>query len=244
MPWSLSFPRSGLCPGGVNSRDESTAWRPNLLLWASPYHSPAVPRDLSFFLCGDNLDLVCSEAEKFETVCNRGTNIIAIFSDPTGEHEKVYTAEQSNVCTDCLAYGNDEHIQRKRGLWIFGAGASRKRFHIAFAGGESEEATLMIDQVFHLVGAQLLRAKKIDEDPRVEITGACAHGDSAGRGEAHGGVDGFAMVKSAETCSVAKMRENGSFGQLRAEVMNERFIGEAMETIASNTRVEVALRDW
>ena len=78
-----------------------------------PYHSPAVPRDLSFFLCGDNLDLVCSEAEKFETVCNRGTNIIAIFSDPTGEHEKVYTAEQSNVCTDCLAYGNDEHIQRK-----------------------------------------------------------------------------------------------------------------------------------
>ena len=52
------------------------------------------------------------------------------------------------------------------------------------------------------------------------------------------------IVKSAETCSVAKMRENGSFGQLRAEVMNERFIGEAMETIASNTRVEVALRDW
>ena len=100
------------------------------------------------------------------------------------------------------------------GRWIVGAGAIFKRLHIAFATGESEEAALMIDQVFHLVGAQFLRAKKIDKDPRVEITGARAHRDSTGGSEPHGGVDRYAIAKSAETCSVAEMREDGSFGQL------------------------------
>jgi hypothetical protein len=102
----------------------------------------------------------------------------------------------------------------------------------------------MIDQIFNLVGAELLRAKKIDKDPGIEISGACAHRDSTGRGEAHCGVDRYPIAKSAETCSIAEMREDGSFGKLRAEVMNERLVRETMETIASNTRVEVALREW
>jgi hypothetical protein len=38
------------------------------------------------------------------------------------------------------------------------------------------------------------------------------------------------------------MREDGSFGKLFAEVMNERLIGEAVETITSNPFVKVALR--
>ena len=39
------------------------------------------------------------------------------------------------------------------------------------------------------------------------------------------------------------MREDGSLGKLRAEVMNERLVRETVETVASNTRVEVALRE-
>ena len=144
---------------------QNTKGHRGLLLSGLPHHSPAVARDLLLFFCGDNLDFVCSEAEKFEAVCNRGTNVIAVFSDPTGEDEKVHPTEQSRVCTDYLAYRNGEHIQRKRGVWIVGAGAIFKRLHIAFAGGEGEEAALMIDEIFHLVGAELLRAKKIDKDP-------------------------------------------------------------------------------
>ncbi len=86
--------------------------------------------------------------------------------------------------------------------------------------------------------------KKIDKDARIEIAGARAHGNSAGGSEAHGGVDRYSVAKSAETRSVAEMREDGSLGKLRAEVMDERFVGEAVETVAPNTRVEVALRKW
>lgn len=222
---------------------QNTKGHRGLLLSGLPHHSPAVARDLLLFFCGDNLDFVCSEAEKFEAVCNRGTNVTAVFSDPTGEDEKVHPTEQSRVCTDYLAYRNGEHIQRKRGVWIVGAGAIFKRLHIAFAGGEGEEAALMIDEIFHLVGAELLRAKKINKDPGVEISGPRAHRDSTGRGEAHGGVDRHPIAKSAETCSIAEMREDGPLGKLRAEVMNERLVRETMETVASNTRVEVALRE-
>lgn len=215
----------------------------SLLLSGLPHHSPAVARDLLFFLCGDDLNFVCSEAEKFEAACNRGTNIVAVLSDPAREYEKVDAAEQSNVGTDYLAYGKGEHIQRKLGVWIVGAGAIFQRLHIAFASGECEEAALMVDQIFNLVGAESLRAKKIDKDTRIEISGACAHRDATGRAEAHGGVDRYPVAKSAETCSIAEMREDGSFGKLRAEVMNERLVREAVETIASNSRVEVALRE-
>ena len=36
---------------------------------ASPgHHSATVARDLQFFLCGDNLNLVCGEAKELKTV--------------------------------------------------------------------------------------------------------------------------------------------------------------------------------
>lgn len=59
-------------------------------------------RDLLFFLIGDTFDLVCREAEKFEAVRNCGTHIIAVFSDPAGEHQNVHAPEQGYVCTSAL----------------------------------------------------------------------------------------------------------------------------------------------
>jgi len=40
------------------------------------------------------------------------------------------------------------------------------------------------------------------------------------------------------------MRKNGTFGKAFAEVMHQRFIREAVEPVASNTGVEVALGKW
>jgi len=100
----------------------------------------------------------------------------------------------------------------------------------------------MIKQTFKLVSAELLGAQQIEEDARVEITGTGAHRDATGWGEAHGGIDRYSIAKSAEACSVTKMRQDGSLGKLRAEVMHERLVGETVETITSNACVEVALR--
>ncbi len=83
-----------------------------------------------------------------------------MLADAAGEDEKVHAAEQSNVGADYFADGDGKYIQRELGAWIARAGALFKRFHIALAGGESEEAALMIEQIFNFVGAELLRCAR------------------------------------------------------------------------------------
>ena len=78
-------------------------------------------RDLLFFLCGDDLDLVRGEADRFEAICSRGTNVLAVLSNAASENKQVHSAEQRNVRADCLAHGYGKDIQRKRGFWIVGA---------------------------------------------------------------------------------------------------------------------------
>ena len=87
-------------------------------------------------------------------------------------------------------------------------------------------------------------AQKVKQDARIEIAGARAHRDTAGGSKAHGGVDRHSVAKSAQARSVAEVREDRSFRQLRAKVMHQRLVGETVKTIATNACVEVALRKW
>ena len=161
--------------------------------------------------------------------------------DAAGEDKKVHTAEESDVCPDYLAYRNGKDIQSKSGLQVVGAGTFFQHLHITLAGRESTQAALMVEQIFKFVGAELLIAQEIEEDARVKIAGACTHRDAAGRSEAHGGVDRYSVAKGAQAGSVSEVRQDGSFGKLRAEVMHQGFIRKTVETIASNSCVEVAL---
>lgn len=58
------------------------------------HHSAAVTGDLQFFLCRDNLNLVCGKTKELETVSCYGSNVIAVLSDATGEDEQVDTTEK------------------------------------------------------------------------------------------------------------------------------------------------------
>src|ERR1700674_5764728 len=139
-----------------------------------------VTRDLLFFLCGDNLNLVCREVERFEAVRSCRPNVIAVLPDAAGKDEKVHAAEESNVCTDSLAYGNRKDIQRESGARLVAADTLFQRLHIAFAGRKSEEAALMIEHIFKPVGIQFLGAQKIQEDAGVKIATTSTHRDASG----------------------------------------------------------------
>src|SRR5271170_1090342 len=99
----------------------------------------------------------------------------------------------------------------------------------------------MVQQILKLVGAQLPISHEVEENTRVEIARACAHRDAARRREPHGGVDGPSVAQSAEAGSIAEVRENRSFGKPRAQPTHQRLVGEAVETIPSNSYIEVAL---
>ena len=160
-----------------------------------------------------------------------------MLSDAAGEDEKVDTTEKCHVCADYLAHGSGKNIQRKSGVGIVGAHPLFKLPHIALAGRETKKAALMIEQIFKLIGAEFLIPQKVKEYARVEIAGARPHWYAAGGSEAHGGVDGYSVAKRAEACSVAKVREDGSPGKSRAEMMHDST--DAL-TLVSNVRVRVS----
>src|SRR6202521_4457563 len=102
----------------------------------------------------------------------------------------------------------------------------------------------MIEHIFKLVGLQLLGAQKIEEDAGIKIATTSTHRNAACRSEAHSGVDGNSVAKSAEARSVTEVRKDGSFGKLLSEMMHQRLVRKTMKTVATNTCVVIALREW
>src|ERR1700729_4044832 len=98
----------------------------------------------------------------------------------------------------------------------------------------------MIEKIFKVVSVELLIAQQIKEDARVEVARARTHRNATRGSEAHRSVNRYPVSKSAETCAVAQMRKDGSFGKLRPEVINHRLIRNAVEAIALTPCVEIA----
>src|SRR5712675_1960524 len=94
------------------------------------HHLATAACDLLFFLCGNNPDLLRSEAEKLEALCSCGPDALAVLSDATCEHKKVDTAKKSDVCANYFAYGKSKDIQRERRMRIVGAGTFFQRANI------------------------------------------------------------------------------------------------------------------
>ena len=197
-------------------------------------------RDLLFFLSGNNLNFVCREPQGFKPFRGRRPNVVAVLSDAAGEDHNIYTAQQSHVGADHLAHRDSKNIQRQSGFRVAGAGALFQGLDVALAGRETEKATLMIQQSFQLVGVELFIAQKINDHARVEITRPRAHRNAASGSETHRSVDRYPVSQRTETRSVPQVRKDGALGNLCAEVMHQRFIGNTVEAIAPNSRVEVA----
>ena len=178
-----------------------------------------------FFLGGDNFDFVGGEAEKVESAGDCVANGITVFTDTAGEDEQVDPAEKGDIRADRFAHGSGEDVERENGAGIVGVGALFESPYIALAKGESVEAAAVIDQILERIGAEFFGSHKIEKNAGIEIAGTRAHGNAAGWGEAHGGVNGDAIAQRAEACSVAEMSEDGAAGKLIAEVIDERFVG-------------------
>src|SRR5271168_14454 len=101
----------------------------------------------------------------------------------------------------------------------------------------------MVQQILKLVRAQLLISHEVEQNARIEIAGAGAHRDAARGREPHGCVDGPSVAQSAEAGSVSEVRENSSLRKPRAQPTHQRLVGKAVETVASNSYVEIGLRN-
>jgi len=197
--------------------------------------------DLSLFLRRDNLNLVWSQAKKFEALRCCGSNVIAVLSDASREDEKIRTSQQSRVSPDRFSYRDGKYIQSKTGIWIIRADAFFERFHITLAGRESEKTAPMIEQILKFVGVELRISHEVDEDAGIEVARSGCHWNAARGSEAHRSVDRDPASKGTEARSIPQMRKNRSLGKPRTEVMHQRLIRNPVEAIASNPCVEIVV---
>src|ERR1700683_437198 len=98
----------------------------------------------------------------------------------------------------------------------------------------------MVEQIFEALGVEVLIAQQIKDDARVKIPRACSHRNPAGGSESHGRIDRGPVSQRAQARSITKMRKNGPSRKLRAEIMHQRLIRNAVETITANPSLEVA----
>src|ERR1700692_3533134 len=100
----------------------------------------------------------------------------------------------------------------------------------------------MIQQILKLFGIEFFVAQKVEKNARIEISRARPHGNPTSGSQPHRRVDGHTISHCTEARSIPQVRKNCLPGKLRAEVVDQRFVGNAMEPIALNSRVEVAAR--
>ena len=150
--------------------------------------------DLLFFLGGDDLDFVWSQAEEAEAVGDGSADRFAVFADAARENEQIDAAKERNAGAYDFADGGDEGVECELRAGIIFGGAILQGFHVAFAAGKSVQTAFVVDQVFDLVGGEIFCAQKVEDHAGIKITAAGAHGDAAGGSEAHGGVDGLAVA--------------------------------------------------
>ena len=101
----------------------------------------------------------------------------------------------------------------------------------------------MIEHLFQLVDVEFLCAQQVQQDSGIEITTASPHGYASSGRKPHGGVDRYSVTDGAQAGPISEVGKYGSFGKMRTEMVNQRFVGESVKTIASNSCFEVALGD-
>lgn len=185
------------------------------------HQSATVARHLSLFLGGNNLNLVCSQAEKLKSVSGCRPNVVTVLTDTTCEDEKINPAQKSSVRADYLANGDGKNFQRKNRPCVIGLDALLESLYVTLSGRKSEKAALMVEKVLKRVRTQLLVAQKIKQHSRIDVAGPGAHRNATRGREPHSGVDRHSTANSAEAGSVTEMREDGSLGKLLSKVMDK-----------------------
>ena len=148
-----------------------------------------------------------------------------MFADSAGEDEEVDPAEKGDIRADRFAHGSGKDVEGEDRAGIIRVGALFESPYITLARGEGVQAAAVIDQILERIGAEFFGSHKVEKNAGIEIAGTGAHGNAAGWGEAHGGVNGDAIAERAEACSVAEMSEDGATRKSIAEVIDERFVG-------------------
>ena len=169
--------------------------------------------EVAFFV-----DLVAEELQVVESLL---ADVEAVFADAAREDDSVNARECHGEAADFAGEAVAEDVEGDLGALVAFACSLRKRTHVVRKTGEAEQAGFLVHEVVELVDGAVFFAvllSNVEEDCRVEATGAGTHDKAFERGEAHRGIDALAVQDGGAAGAVAEVsRDEAGFFGLGAE---------------------------
>ena len=165
-----------------------------------------------------------------------------IFANAAGEDDQVDAIEHRDHRGDLLADGLTEHLYRQSCIGVRRSGFDQAP-HVAADTGNSQQAGTTIHEVFEHRRIEVLLAHQVDQQAGIEIAAACAHDHAPGRRQTHAGVDRPASPDRRDAGAIAEMRDDHPARQIVAQLMHDRFAGEAVKPVALDPLRSKCTRD-
>ena len=80
-----------------------------------------------------------------------------------------------------------------------------------------------------------------DHDAGIDVAGARAADDAAGRREAHRGVEALAVADGGDGCAVAEVRDDQLLRNVGLQLVDDRLVGDAVVAVAAHAHRRVLL---
>ena len=108
--------------------------------------------------------------------------------------------------------------------------------HVVADAGDTEQSGLVIEQIAHLGRGHPLLLHQVENDARIEIAAAAAHGQAIERRKAHGRRHALAPMDRTQAGAAAEMgHDNAAIGGCRTKDVGQNagdvFIGKAVKPV-------------
>ena len=126
-----------------------------------------------------------------------------------GRHHHGVGARHGRVeAADGLLDAVDVHVDGEIGVFVALRCSIEHVAHVAACTGNAQDAALAVQYRVHLVEGPALAAHDVGDDGRVDRARTRSHHEALERREAHGGVDGLAVVHGRDRPAVAQVAGN------------------------------------
>lgn len=139
-----------------------------------------------------------------EAGADAGTDAGLVLTDAAGEGEQVETTQGGTVAADVFFDLVTEVGDGFGGSFVT-AFFKQQVFHVGAGFGDAEQAGLMVDEPADMFHGYFFFPHKTPGNIWIEVAGPGAHGQTAGWGESHAGVDGLLVPDGGDAGAVAEV---------------------------------------
>ncbi len=169
-----------------------------------------------------------------------------VLAHATGEGDDVHAVHLGHIGADVLEDAQFIHVEGELRLGVAMLGGVHDFAHVARDSGHAQHAALLVHDANHLLGGDAILVHDVEQCSGIHIAHACAHHQSLGGGEAHGGVDALAAHDGADAGAVANVAAHDFLllivhTEHLAHAARDKAVAGAVEAVAAHVVLAVVL---